>query len=322
MRRRTRLIPVLLAVVLSWAAPLLPVSPATPVTPASARSNEAFVVKPGVTFNDPTGSRAEERRIVTHVEQAIDNAPKGSTIRIAQYLFDLDSSADKLIAAHRRGVNVHLLVDDNPVSEQSRRVRAVLGTNKRARSYLVRCFNSCMSSSTSVMHAKFFLFSQSGASRNVSMISAANLYTGNTYVSWNNLHTMVGDTTLYASLSKYFDDMLPDRDQPNYYRTTTSGASKVYFYPRTAVPGTADVPLLDVLNHVTCTGVAPGYGSNGKTVVRIAQWGWSAARLDVAGIDSNGNGKRDLYVHHKVLTVTGSGSAAATPGSSTPARPT
>lgn len=319
-------------------------------TVAPAAAPLPYTVKPGVIFNDPKGTRAEERRIVTHVERAIDNAPTGSTIRIAQYLFDLDSSADKLIAAHKRGVNVQLLIDDIPVSEQTKRVRAVVGTNKRARSYLTRCVNSCMSSQPSVMHAKFFLFSQTGASANVSMISAANLYTGNTYVSWNNLHTLVGDTTMYASLNRYFNDMLPDIDRPNYYRTTTSGQHKAYFYPRKAVPGTADVPLLDVLNHVRCTGVAPGYGYRGRTVIQVAQWGWSAARLDVArrlwalhdqgcvvqviqnnfqtgarvtqtllkrsrrhgmmrvynaGIDSNGNGKRDLYIHHKALIING-----------------
>ncbi|HYP46482.1 MAG TPA: phospholipase D-like domain-containing protein [Propionibacteriaceae bacterium] len=319
-------------------------------TVAPAAAPIPYSVKPGVIFNDPKGTKAAELRIVTHVERAIDNAPKGSTIRIAQYLFDLDSSADKLIAAYKRGVNVQLLIDDIPVSEQSKRVRGVLGTNKRAGSYLTRCVNSCMSSKTSVMHAKFFLFSQTGSSRNVSMISAANLYTGNTFVSWNNVHTLVGDTTMYASLNRYFDDMLPDIDRPNYYRTTTSGIHKIYFYPRTAVPGTADVPLLDVLNHVKCTGVARGYGYQGRTVIQIAQWGWSAARLDIArrlwtlhdqgclvqvilnnfqtgarvtqtllrpsrkrgmmrvynaGIDSNGNGKRDLYIHHKALIING-----------------
>ncbi|HEX8508691.1 MAG TPA: phospholipase D-like domain-containing protein [Propionibacteriaceae bacterium] len=329
-----------------------PATAAPPPAPAPKPAPKpTFKVKPGVIFNNPKGSKAEQRRIATHVEQAIKNAPKGSTIRIAQYLFDLDSSADALIAAHKRGVNVHLLIDDNPVSAQSKRVRTALGNKRSARSYLVRCKNSCMSSKTSVMHAKFFMFSQSGLSRNVSMISAANLYTGNTFTSWNNLHTLVGDTTMYASLSRYFDDMLPDIDRPNYYRTTTSGAYKAYFFPRRAVAGTADVPLLDVLNHVRCTGAAAGYGtSKGRTVVRIAQWGWSAARLDIArrlwtlhdqgcavevilnnfqtgvrvtqtllrpsrtrgvmrvynaGIDSNGNGKRDLYMHHKVLTVNG-----------------
>jgi phosphatidylserine/phosphatidylglycerophosphate/cardiolipin synthase-like enzyme len=76
--------------------------------------------------------------------------------------------------------------------------------------------------------------------------------------------------------------MLPDRDNRNYIRTTASGKFKLYYFPRTARPGTKQVVLLDVLNHVRCTGVARGYGSNGRTVVRVAQWGWSSARLDIA----------------------------------------
>jgi hypothetical protein len=211
----------------------------------------------------------------------VDHAPKGSTIRMAQYLFDLDSSTDKLIAAHKRGVNVHLIIDDYPLSPQTLRIRKALGTNKKARSFVARCANSCMSSKPSVMHAKFFLFSQSGSSRNVSMISAANLYTGNTYVSWNNLHTLVGDTKMYASLSRYFDDMLPDRDQPNYYRTTTSGKNKLYFFPRLAVKGTADVPMLDVLNNVPAPAcrsptAARGAPSSGSSSGAGAPPGWTS----------------------------------------------
>jgi phosphatidylserine/phosphatidylglycerophosphate/cardiolipin synthase-like enzyme len=39
---------------------------------------------------------------------------------------------------------------------------------------------------------------------------------------------------------------------------------------------------LDVLNHVRCSGVARGFGRNGRTVIRIAVWGWSSSRLDLA----------------------------------------
>jgi phosphatidylserine/phosphatidylglycerophosphate/cardiolipin synthase-like enzyme len=318
---------------------------------AHAATDAGYTVTPGLTFNNPTGSLAQHRRIITVLEKAIDNAPPGSRIRMAQYLFNLDSTADKLIAAHLRGVVVQLLIDDYPSSVQTLRVRKALGTRKSAtKSFVARCVNSCMSSETSVMHAKFFLFSQSGVSRNVSMVSSANPYTGNTSTSWNNLHVIVGDTTIYASLNKYFDDMLPDIDRPNYYRTTTSGIHKLYFFPRAARAGSSDIPLLDVLNNVRCTGLAAGYGSDGRTVVRIEQWGWSAARLDIArrvwdlhnqgckvqiiansfntgprvlevllrrssrygqipfynaAIDTNGNGVRDKYMHHKVLMING-----------------
>jgi len=282
-RRRTRLAPLLVAAAVSLVLPLLPVTPVTvPVAAAKAAAPDTFRVKPGLVFNDPSGKSADKRRIVTRVEQAIDHSPKGSTIRIAQYLNDLDSSTDKLIKAYKRGVKVQLLIDDNPISKQTQRLRDTIGTNKKKASFVTRCTNSCMSSSLSVMHAKFFLFSQSGVSKNVSMISSANLYTGNSAGSWNNMHILVGDTTMYASLNKYFVDMLPDKDQPNYYRTTSDGRYKAYMFPRAARPGTSDVIMLDVLNHVRCSGAAAGYGDHGKTLVRVEQWGWSSARKDIA----------------------------------------
>jgi hypothetical protein len=350
-RRTTRLIPVLLSAALALAipVPLAPTATAAKVVPQV--STPPFSIKPGLVFNDPTGSKAARLRIVTQVEKAIDHAPKGSTIRIANYLFDLKSPATKLILAQRRGVHVQLLIDDAPLSKQTKRVRAAFGTSTKHGSYVRRCKNGCMSSQPGVMHAKFYLFSQSGSSKWVSMVSSANLYTGNSGTSWNNQHTIVGDKVLYNSLSRYFSDMIKDKDRPNYYRTTTSGKYKLYFFPRAAKPGSKDIVLLDVLNHVKCTGVAKGYGTSARrTMVRVEQWGWTSARLDIAkrlwklhnagcnvqvinnkfktssvimrtllkrsakhgkmpvynaGIDTNGNGKRDKYMHHKVVAISG-----------------
>ncbi len=352
MRPLNRLFPALVgALALALVTPALAlVAPAPSVPSAVAATTDTYAVSPGLIFNDPTGSKAKHRRIINKVEEVINHAPPGSRIRMAQYLFDLDSTADALAAAYARGVVVQLMIDDYPISPQTQRMRELLGRSTNRPSYVRRCVNSCMSSSTSVMHAKFFLFSQSGVSRNISMVSSANPYTGNSSTSWNNMHIMVGDQKLYNSLDQYFTDMLPDRDQPNYYRTTTSGPNKLYFFPRQAAKGSADVPMLDVLNHVRCRGVGQGYGKDGRTVVRIEQWGWSAARLDIArrlwalhdqgckvsiiankfntsprvlqvllrrssrsgqitfynaAIDTNRNGKRDKYMHHKVLMVNG-----------------
>jgi phosphatidylserine/phosphatidylglycerophosphate/cardiolipin synthase-like enzyme len=350
-RLRNRLIPTLVsALALALITPALALVGPAPALPEAVAATDNYKVAPGLIFNDPTGSLAKHRRIIDRVEDVIDHAPKGSRIRMAQYLFNLDSTADALIRAYARGVNVQLIIDDYPLSQQTQRLRKVLGTNKKKPSYVARCANSCMSSSKSVMHAKFLLFSQSGLSKTISMVSSANPYKGNSSVSWNNMHTIVGDTKIYNSLDRYFTDMLPDINRPNYYRTTTSGKHKLYFFPRQAVKGTADVPLLDVLNNVRCTGMSAGYGSGGRTVVRIEQWGWSAGRLDIArrawqlhdqgckvsvifngfnagpkvlqvllrrssrtgqmavynaAIDTNGNGRRDKYMHHKVLMVNG-----------------
>ncbi len=356
MRRISRLTPLLLSAVLALAVPI-PLSPTASAAkvPSAGKvpsvSTPTFAVKPGLLFNDPTGSKAARMRLVTQVEKAIDNAPKGSTIRIANYLFDLPNPAKKLILAQRRGVHVQLLIDDNPMSEQTLRVRKALGTKKSARSsYVTRCKNGCMSSQPGVMHAKFFLFSKTGGSTNVSMISSANLYTGNSGTSWNNMHTIVGNTTIYNSLNQYFSDMVLDKDQPNYYRTTVSGSTTLWYYPQVASAGSNKVVPLAALRQVKCRGAAKGYGdAEGRTIVRVEQWGWSVKRLDVAeqlvklqdqgcnvqvilnnfktgtsirrallrstshgkvnvynaGIDTNGNGKHDKYMHHKAIMISG-----------------
>ncbi len=250
--------------------------------PANAVTAPGYTPRNSTTFNNPKGSRAAELAIVTQINRSIDASPRGSTIRMAQYLFNIDSSTDKLIAAYKRGVNVQLLIDDAESTTETRRVIRALGTNKAKSSFVATCRRSCMASTTSVMHAKFYLFSAVGSARLVTMVSSANLYTGNTFSSWNNNHTIVGDAKLYNSLTQYFFDMIKDKDNYNYYRTTTSGKYKLYLFPRAPKPGVNTIAILDVLNHVRCNGVARGYGRNGRTVIRVAMWGWSGARLDIA----------------------------------------
>jgi len=249
--------------------------------PAEAARSPRYSPRSGLVFNNPRGTAGQKLAIITTLNRSIDVAPKGSTIRMAQFLFDIDSTAKKLVAAHRRGVNVQMIIDSKP-SPQTKLLIRELKQNRRAKSFVVRCTASCMAGGTSVMHAKFFMFSTAGDAKLVSMISSANPYTGNTFNSWNNLHTIVGNRTIYRSLKKYFVDMLADKNQPNYFRATVSGKTKLYFFPRRAKAGSNKIPLLNELRHVSCTGAAKGYGRNGRTVIRVANWGWTSRRRDVA----------------------------------------
>lgn len=237
----------------------------------------------GVVFNDPTGTKAEQQAIVRHIGRSIDATPAGATIQIAQYSFDIDSSADKLLKAHRRGVHVQMIVDQhqNVVTPETQRMIRALGENRRKKSFLVRCGASCMSNRTSAMHAKFFLFSAVGSSRYVSMVGSANLTSTNAKTSWNDTQTIVGDQVLFASLRRYFTDMAPDRTQLNYFRSTTSGDHTVYFYPQK--PSKKPVVLLGVLKKVSCTGAPRGYGdAEGRTIVRLGMYSWTKDRQDIA----------------------------------------
>jgi hypothetical protein len=156
----------------------------------------------------------------------------------------------------------------------------LLGTKKSRKSFIVRCRASCMSNHASAMHAKFYLFSAVGSSRLVSMVSSANITHTNSQTSWNDMQTIVGDPTIYNSLKKYFVDMVPDKNRPHYYRTTTSGPYKLYFFPRASQ---RRVVLLAALDQVSCTGAAPGYGDkDGHTVVRVMMYSWRGPRIDIA----------------------------------------
>ena len=200
---------------------------------------------------------------------------------MAQYLFDIPALTTKLIAAHRRGAYVRILIDDGERNPQIRQLRQALGTNKKARSFVATCRHSCMSSTPS-NHAKFYLFSVAGKDRYVSMISSANPYAENTYNSWNNHHTIVGDAKIYNSLRRYFIDMLADRNNPNYFRVTGSGKYTIYIYPRKA-RRPRDIVMLNVLNQVSCKKTKKGYGTRDRrTMIRVANWGWTGARIDVA----------------------------------------
>ena len=233
-------------------------------------------------FNNPRGSKKSERAIIRELATAIDATPVSGEIWMAQYLFDSRTLTRKLIAAHRRGAYVRILIDRGERSREIRRLRKVLGKNKRARSYVAACRHSCMAGKRSNQHAKFFLFSVAGKARHVSMISSANPWGQNVRNSWNNHHTIVGDAKIFGSLRRYFVDMQADRHDVNYFRFTGSGKYTIYLYPRQA-RRPEDIVVLHALNQVSCRKTKRGYGtSSRKTMIRVANWGWSGARLDVA----------------------------------------
>jgi hypothetical protein len=173
------------------------------------------------------------------------------------------------------------VIDGEESNKHIRKVKKVLGKNKKSRSFVATCDHSCLSHATSVIHAKYYLFSVAGQRKYVSMISSANPYTGNTSLSWNNNHTIVGDKIIWDSLNRYFHDMLKDKSNRKYFRTTTSGRYKVFLYPQKPKK-TNDIVWMKALNQVKCK-TSKGYGtSTGRTMIRVANWGWTSARMDVA----------------------------------------
>ena len=264
---------------------LVPSAEAAPYTP-----------KESVVFNNAAGSKAAERRIQTVLDNTISSVPGCptgqagcQTITMAMYLFSEKSTADRLIAAHKRGVNVRFLIDNGAWdTSQVKRLRKAFGTSRSASSFVVKCNRgSCMSDYPyATIHVKYYLFSQAGTAKNVSIISSANPHRVNIYNSFNNTHVIPNDPAIYDHLMTYFNDMIKNKQNHTYGngKDLTSGKYTLYIYPQRRIVAGKQYPIiqyLDVLKTVKCT-TASNMGSKGRTVVRMSMWGFTNPRMDVA----------------------------------------
>lgn len=135
------------------------------------------------------------------------------------------------------------------------------------------------------MHNKFFLFSTMGSKKNVVFMSTSNV-DDESSTAWQAAYG-VAAPTLYAGFKSYFEDLANQRVNSNYYRTTTDGIYKAYFFPRKTSTSSSSDPTTDtivgILNNVKCSGNATGVTSTkytNATMIRIAMWGFT--RVEVA----------------------------------------
>ncbi|HVD19569.1 MAG TPA: phospholipase D-like domain-containing protein [Propionibacteriaceae bacterium] len=224
-----------------------------------------------VVFNNPAGSPAEQLAVMNQVKDAVDSVPGGSYIRFAVYSFSWNPMATALITAHKRGVNVRLLVDSHTETPEIRTLRSELkkSTPYSNTSYLKTCTYSCMSSKPSFIHSHLYLFSRVGNATRVSMISSANPAGTGITESWNNTYT-VNDSTLYNANVDNFNDMLPDKTNTDYYHTVESPPYKEYFFPRAGSTKNSDT-IYNILNDVSC-----------PSTIKITTYFWTNLRLYLA----------------------------------------
>jgi hypothetical protein len=263
--------------------------PAAPIaTPPSA----------AVVFNDPTGDKAAQNRIADHIRRAIDATPHHGTIRMAAYSFDRPDIAEALArACTQRHVTVQVVLNDNFVSESSRDLRRLLGTDAlssrgacdpgseagagAAPSFVKVCHASCRLGDRGNQHMKVYLFSATGGQPHVVMLGSANLTGYAAGVHWNDLVTFTGSEQLYVDYGRVFDELAADRhvEAPEVRVTHGDVTTSVGAGP-SASPG-ADA-VAERLTGVTCDAL-PGTGEAGRTVVRISMYGWRGQRgLDLA----------------------------------------
>jgi hypothetical protein len=251
-----------------------------------------FTVPSGAIWNVPKGAggkAADRWRWHNTVRDMINATPPGATITIAIYSWAHEGTAKALLAADARGVIIRLIMFDIRLNSITDKFAKALNDGKPSGSYFRVCKGACLGAtsgprSPGLHHAKVLSFSQvltpAGPVNHVSTVGTGNLSLTNGESSGNVWQVIRSDKTLYDGLVAYVGRMKADRDRRTATATIiTSGKNRFYLYPQ--MNKNPDV-VLDTLKATTCA-AKRGFGnSKGKTVVRIAIYNWSYARIPIA----------------------------------------
>ncbi len=253
---------------------------------AAAGPAAAYTPGPGPVFNNPRGKMVAKNKILTHIVKTIRSTPKFGEIRIAAYSNDRPDVVDALIDAHRRGVRVQIVLNDNWTSSATYRLIRALGRDTNRRSFVAICAGSCRGGYGN-QHMKFFLFSKAGKAKDIVMLGSANLTGYGARTQWNDMFTLVGQPQLRDLYTKIFEQLVRDRRVASPYIHRTINGLENDFFPHPDTTPSND-PVMARLNSVRCNATG-GTGKNGKTVIRIVMYGWG--------------GERGLYLAQKVAEL-------------------
>ena len=233
--------------------------------------------KSGVRFNEPRDT-AKSHKINRYIRNAIHNTPKGAQIRFVTWNFSNALYVNDLIAAHKRGVSVRVIMANGLATKQGPngyypRTRDALakGNKKRAKdmtSWFRTCKNSCRGTE-GIQHGKFFMFSRTGGQDHVVMSTSANLTDAAAYVQWNDLLTVMNRPVTWAHYTKVFKQMSRDKRVKKAFYSFTDGPYEGWFFPN--MGRLRNYHALRVLNKVKCKGAVGNAGRNGHTVIRVSQ---------------------------------------------------
>jgi len=234
--------------------------------------SKPYVVRTGPIFNNATGKFAAKAKIQTHILGAINHAHKGTTIHIATWSFFSGPATNALIRAHKRGVSVRFVMargksKNNP---SFRRLKAALSKGNKSRPSALRsgvrtCHATCRGYH-GTMHSKIFLFSHTGASKNVTMWGSANLTSAAVRIQWNDMFTTVRPA-LYDYLQHIYWQLWTAKPSVEPYEIHQFGDVGFAALPSKRSKTTDWV--IDALRPVKCVG-----GTNvpgGHTTIQIAQ---------------------------------------------------
>lgn len=281
------------------------------VTPASQAAAPAvparvghYVPPEGPGFNNPIGTPAQQRRLLERVIRTTQSAPAGSTIRMAVFSFGDGPTADALIAAYHRGVDVKLVFAGENVYPAMARLRDAIGTDVSRPSFVAICQDSCRGE-RGQMHAKYFSFTRAGSARWITMVGSVNLTEHNAQDQWNDLYTRVGDRAYFRAYGHWFGQLKRDEPVAHPYVHKQTEAVDVQMAPVDLAE--EDDPILDALDRVRCRVPQSEVDPDGtdpdqqvRTGVYISTHAWNEERgkavaWKVAALEGDGCDVRVFY---------------------------
>ena len=165
----------------------------------------------GAFFNNPH-IPSQRYRIERRLVDTLRHVPRGETVRIALYSFDRVPVANAIVAAHKRGVRIQILLNDHWENHAMKMVRAALGANRHAKSFLYKCKSGCRTLVDQYrnLHSKFYLFPKAGKSKNVIAIGSHNFTLNADRHQWNDIYFFEAEKALYKQFVATFNDMKKD----------------------------------------------------------------------------------------------------------------
>jgi phosphatidylserine/phosphatidylglycerophosphate/cardiolipin synthase-like enzyme len=258
-------------------------------TPAEAGR---YKPPPGGHFNVPRGGE-KQYRIQSKVAAAIRHAHKGSIIKISVFSWDRKIIAREIIKARNRGVQVQILLNDHQVTGAQRMLHRRLGTNRWNKNFAYECRNGCRSKGEN-LHSKFFLFSHTGAARNVVMTGSTNFTMNSAHNQYNDMWIRNDTARLYKKFNRIFAAMRRDKlDRPTYWVQNVGKFFQVQVTPYNNFGPRRD-PIMRVLRKVHCHKARQGTGNGrNRTIVRVTMHAW--------------NDRRGTYLAKKIRSLYASG---------------
>lgn len=264
-------------------APTVPVATTTTTTATPTPTQEpvpstdTWQPRPGVRFNEPRDPK-QSHKINRYIRSAIAGSPKGSQIRLVTWNYSSELYVDDLVAAHKRGVSVRILMANGLAKSQGgggfypRTRDALAKGNKRRADDMVSWFRTCKNScrgSEGIQHGKFFMFSHTGGRNNVVMSTSANLTDAAAYVQWNDLLTVVDRQVTWDNYVRVFKQMSRDKRVKKAFYTFTDDNYEGWFFPN--MGRLRNYNVMRLLDKVKCKGAVGEAGKNGHTVIRVSQ---------------------------------------------------